>query len=108
MYLLDGGNTASGDGGVVEYDLGTPFVPSTATSVNEVDTTSTLVAFEQDVEFDDDGTRMYVIDSFTGAAPSVKIAVYKLSTPFHTSTATFVGSIKNFFDGSGGTGAPLG
>jgi len=108
MYLLDGGNTASGDGGVVEYDLGTPFVPSTATSVNEVDTTSTLVAFEQDVEFDDDGTRMYVIDSFTGAAPSVKIAVYKLSTPFHTSTATFVGSINNFFDGSGGTGAPLG
>ncbi len=108
MYLLDGGNDASGDGGVVEYNLGTAFVPSTATSVNEVDTTSTLVSFEQDVEFDDDGTRMYVIDSFTGASSLVKIAVYKLSTPFHTSTATFVGSINNFFNASGGTGTPLG
>ena len=108
MYLLDGGNDASGDGGVVEYNLGTAFVPSTATSVNEVDTTSTLVSFEQDVEFDDDGTRMYVIDSFTGASSLVKIAVYKLSTPFHTSTATFVGSINNFFNASGGTGTPIG
>ena len=51
---------------------------------------------------------MYVIDSHTTANSNAKIAVYKLSTPFHTSTATFVGSIANFFDASGGTGTPLG
>jgi len=108
MYFIDGGNNQIGDGGVVEYDLSTPFVPSTATFVNELVVTDKLSLFEQDVEFDDDGTRMYVIDSHTTANSNAKIAVYKLSTPFHTSTATFVGSIANFFDASGGTGTPLG
>ena len=108
MYLIDGGNNQIGDGGVVEYDLSTPFVPSTATFVNELDVSDKLSLFEQDVEFDDDGTRMYVIDSHTTPNSNAKIAVYKLSTPFHTSTATFVGSIANFFDASGGTGTPLG
>ena len=108
MYFVDGGNNQIADGGVVEYDLSTPFVPSTATFVNELVVTSELSLFEQDVEFDDDGTRMYVIDSHTTANANAKIAVYKLSTPFHTSTATFVGSIKNFFDASGGLGTPIG
>ncbi len=108
MYFVDGGNMSSGDGGVVEYDLSTPFVPSTATFVNELVVSTELSLFEQDVEFDDDGTRMYVIDSNTGANANAKIAVYKLSTPFHTSTATFVGSIKNFFNASGGLGTPIG
>ena len=108
MYLIDGGDNNIGDGGVIEYDLSTPFVPSTATFVNELVVSGELSLFEQDVEFDDDGTRMYVIDSHTTANSNAKIAVYKLSTPFHTSTATFVGSIANFFDASGGTGTPLG
>ena len=47
----------------MEYDLSTPFVPSTATFVNELVVSTELSLFEQDVEFDDDGTRMYVIDS---------------------------------------------
>ena len=108
MYLIDGGNNTISDGEVIEYDLSTPFVPSTATFVNELDVSGELSLFEQDVEFDDDGTRMYVIDSHTSPNSNAKIAVYKLSTPFHTSTATFVGSIANFFDASGGTGTPLG
>lgn len=108
MYFVDGGNNQIADGGVVEYDLSTPFVPSTATFVNELVVTNELSLFEQDVEFDDDGTRMYVIDSHTTANANAKIAVYKLSTPFHTSTATFVGSINNFFNASGGTGTPIG
>ena len=108
MYFVDGGNNNQGDGGVVEYDLSTPFVPSTATFVNELVVSTELSLFEQDVEFDDDGTRMYVIDSHTSANANAKIAVYKLSTPFHTSTATFVGSIKNFFNASGGLGTPIG
>ncbi len=108
MYLIDGGDNTIGDGEVIEYDLSTPFVPSTATFVNELDVSDKLSLFEQDIEFDDDGTRMYVIDSHVTANSNAKIAVYKLSTPFHTSTATFVGSIANFFDASGGTGTPLG
>jgi len=102
MYLLD--STA---GSVIEYDLSTAFDTSSATYVNELDVTSQTSKTEEDLEFDDDGTRMYIIESGTTAA-STKIYVYKLSTPFHTSTATFVGSIANFFDASGANGTPLG
>ena len=106
MYLLDAG-TANGDGGVVEYDLSTPYLTSSATFVNELVVTSQTSRFEEDLEFDDDGTRMYIIESGTTAA-ATNIYVYKLSTPFHTSTATFVGSIANFFDAAGSNGTPLG
>ena len=108
MYLFDAGHNTQGDGGVVEYDLSVPYDTSTASFVNELVTSDALSLFEQDVEFDDDGTRMYIIDSHTDNNANAKIAVYKLSTPFHTSTATFVGSIANFFDASGATGTPLG
>ena len=107
MYLFDAGHQSAADGGVVEYNLSTPYDTSTASFVNELVTTSVLSRFEQDVEFDDDGTRMYIIDS-SNVNASTKIGVYKLSTPYHTSTATFVGSIANFFDASGATGTPLG
>ena len=106
MYLLDAG-TANSDGGVVEYDLSTPYLTSSATFVNELVVTSQTSRFEEDLEFDDDGTRMYIIESGTTAA-ATNIYVYKLSTPFHTSTATFVGSIANFFDAAGSNGTPLG
>ena len=106
MYLLDAG-TANGDGGVVEYDLSTPYLTSSATFVNELVVTSQTSRYEEDLEFDDDGTRMYIIESGTTAAAN-NIYVYKLSTPFHTSTATFVGSIANFFDAAGSNGTPLG
>ena len=106
MYLLDAG-TANGDGGVVEYDLSTPYLTSSATFVNELVVTSQTSRYEEDLEFDDDGTRMYIIESGTTAA-ATKIYVYKLSTPFRTSTATYVGNIANFFDASGANATPLG
>jgi len=37
-----------------------------------------------------------------------RIYVYKLSTGFDTSTATFAGSMLNFFDAAGGGGTPGG
>ena len=108
MYLLDTGHNSIGDGGVVEYDLSIPYDTSSASFVNELVVSDVLSLFEQDIEFDDDGTRMYVIDSSNVDNANVKIAVYKLSNPYHTSSATFVGSIANFFDGSGDARTPLG
>mgnify|MGYP001285956322 FL=1 len=102
MYLLDGT-----PGSVIEYDLSTAFDTSSATYVNELDVTPQTERVEEDLEFDDDGTRMYIIESGTTAA-ATKIYVYKLSTPFRTSTATYVGNIANFFDASGSNGTPLG
>ena len=64
----------------------------------------------QDFSFDDDGTRMYVIETATTPATTY-IYVYKLSTGFDITTATFAGKVQQVFEslGSDGTnGTPLG
>ena len=103
MYLFD----FWGYEVVVEYHLSTPFLTSSASLGNVFDLDDVNVKFLQDLRFDDDGTRMYLIDSGTGHG-SWNFYVYKLSTGFDTSTATYVGKLANFFDASGGQGTPLG
>ena len=102
MFLVDAVNTK----GVIEYNLSTPYLPGSASFGNFFATESSREI--QDIDFDDDGTRMYVIESKSGNPSSDKIYAYKLSTGFDTSTATFVGSIANFFDAAGGDGGPGG
>ncbi len=102
MFLVD----AVGTVGVIEYDLSTPYLPGSASFGNFFATESSREI--QDIDFDDDGTRMYVIESKSGNPSSDKIYAYKLSTGFDTSTATFAGSIANFFDAAGGDGGPGG
>ena len=103
MYLFD----YWGYEVVVEYHLSTPFLTSSASLGNVFDLDDVNVKFLQDLRFDDDGTRMYLIDSGTGHG-AWNFYVYKLSTGFDTSTATYVGKLANFFDASGGQGTPLG
>jgi len=103
MFLV----AAYGDERVIEYNLSTPYLPSSATLGYDYDLADPNTTYLQSLEFDDDGTRMYLIESSTGAAAR-KIYVYKLSTGFDLSTATFVGSTANFFDASGSNGTPLG
>ena len=103
MYLFD----YNGDEVVVEYHLSTPFLPSSASLGNVLDLNDINEKFLQDLRFDDDGTRMYLIDSGTGHG-AWNFYVYKLSTGFDVSTATYVGKLANFFDASGGQGTPLG
>ena len=103
MYLFD----YNGDEVVVEYHLSTPFLPSSASLGNVLDLNDVNEKFLQDLRFDDDGTRMYLIDSGTGHG-AWNFYVYKLSTGFDVSTATYVGKLANFFDASGGQGTPLG
>ena len=103
MYLFD----FWGYEVVVEYHLSTPFLTSSASLGNVFDLDDVNVKFLQDLRFDDDGTRMYLIDSGTGHG-AWNFYVYKLSTGFDTSTATYVGKLANFFDASGGQGTPLG
>ena len=103
MYLFD----FDGYEVVVEYHLSTPFLTSSASLGNVFDLDDVNVKYLQDLRFDDDGTRMYLIDSGTGHG-AWNFYVYKLSTGFDTSTATYVGKLANFFDASGGQGTPLG
>ncbi len=90
MYLLDGKIHATN---VVEYNLSTPFDPSTASYNTTLNTETDGVAqYGMELAFDDDGTRMYFGEGNNGAATTYKIYVYKLSTPFSISSAAFVGS----------------
>ena len=105
MFLVD--VQANGTQGVIEYNLSTPYLPGSASFGNFFGL-GDLGSHFQDIDFDDDGTRMYVLEGRYGDEHANRIHVYKLSTGFDTSTATFAGSIANFFDAAGGDGGPGG
>lgn len=90
MYLLGGLQNSTS---VVEYNLSTPFDPSSASYNTTLNTeTDGVTFFGMELAFDDDGTRMYFGEGGNGASTLYKIYVYKLSTPFSIASATFVGS----------------
>jgi len=99
MFLMD----INGTVGIVEFNLSTPYLPGSASFGNFFAITENSATI-QDFDFDDDGTRMYVIES-NAASVNNKIYVYKLSTGFDTSTATFVGSVVNVFSAAGADGS---
>ncbi|MDA9852766.1 autotransporter outer membrane beta-barrel domain-containing protein [Candidatus Pelagibacter sp.] len=82
---------------IVEYHLATPYLPGSATKTEEFDVGPQVSTVVQDFDFDDDGTRMYVVTSWTSNA-NYNLAVYKLSTGFDVTTATHVGTMANFFN----------
>ena len=109
MFFID----SWADESVVTYNLSTPYDQTTATLGPELDLNDVNTRILQDIEFDDDGTRMYIIESHTGVVET-RTYVYKLSTPFNVSTGTYVGNSINIFtaDGDGQSeasqGRPLG
>ncbi len=108
MYFFhNGGGDPARDERVIQYTLSTPYDPSSRTSVDVFQLGNRTSEIPQDIEFDDDGTRMYIIESHTGVR-TTEIDVYKLTTGFDVTTASYVGSITNFFNAAGGNGTPLG
>ena len=105
MFLID----VNSNKRVVEFNLSTPYDTSTVTEGNSFAISGTTAVL-QDFSFDDDGTRMYIIESDT--TPGTRyIYVYKLSSDFDITTATFAGKVEQVFEdvGSDGTdGTPLG
>ncbi len=90
MYLTDGMQNITN---IVEYNLSTPFDPSSASYSTTLNTeTDGVTFFGMELAFDDDGTRMYFGEGGNGSSTLYKIYVYKLSTPFSIASATFVGS----------------
>ena len=87
MFLLDGDVN---DSKVVEYQLSTPFDQSTASYNGKLEIEDTLTFAAMTVEFDDDGTRMYVGES-SNSSQFTNIFVWKLSTPYSVTSATYAG-----------------
>ena len=106
MYLNDADvdvNTV-----VVEYDLATPYLPGSATGTREFNISDETDNAIQDVDFDDDGTRMYVVESRDNLDNNNNLIVYKLSTPFDVTSAKHVGTLNTFSDANNGGIRPLG
>ena len=97
MYLSDGNSNTTN---IVQVKLSTPYDPSSGTFEHNLDTEPAVVGarFTMDIFFDDDGTRLYIsearhrYDTPSGLAGTATFMyVYKLSTPFELSSATYVG-----------------
>ena len=95
MFLLDGDTD---DSKVVEYQLSTPFDQSTASYNGKLEIEDTLTYAAMTVEFDDDGTRMYVGES-SNTSQFNNIYVWKLSTPYSVTSATYAGKWQIDFRG---------
>ena len=96
MYLNDG-QVNSND--VTQVNLSTPFDPSSGTFAFNLNTQTNVGTgrYTMDISFDDDGTRLYIsearhrYDTPSGLAGTATFMyVYKLSTPFELSSATYV------------------
>jgi len=96
MYLLDGHINSSN---IMEYNLSTPYDQSTASFSHLLDLESELALYAMELEFDDDGTRMYVTEATTSPSTNY-IYVYKLSTPFAVSSSKYVGKYQIAYRGS--------
>ena len=94
MYLNDG-SINSND--VTQINLSTPFDPSSGTFAFNLNTQTVVGSgrYTMDISFDDDGTRLYISEGRPNAnslkGVSTFMYVYKLSTSFELSSATYVG-----------------
>ncbi len=94
MYLNDGTKNTTD---ITQVNLSTPFDPSSGTfafNLNTEDIPDLRVnGFTFEIAFDDDGTRLYISEGLNNhtAVPTFMF-VYKLSTPFELSSATYVGA----------------
>ncbi len=93
MYLNDGHKNTTD---ITQVNLSTPFDPSSGTFAFNLNTEDipdlTANRFTFEIAFDDDGTRLYISEGLNNSTgiPTF-IYVYKLSTPFELSSATYVG-----------------
>ena len=93
MYLNDGFRNTTD---ITQVNLSTPFDPSSGTFAFTLNTEDipdlTAGRFTFEIAFDDDGTRLYISEGLNNSTgiPTF-IYVYKLSTPFELSSATYVG-----------------
>ena len=94
MYLNDGTKNTTD---ITQVNLSTPFDPSSGTfafNLNTEDIPDLRVnGFTFEIAFDDDGTRLYISEGLNNhtTVPTFMF-VYKLSTPFELSSATYVGA----------------
>jgi len=94
MYLNDGSKNVTD---ITQVNLSTPFDPSSGTfafNLNTEDIPDLRVnGFTFEIAFDDDGTRLYISEGLNNStAVPTFMFVYKLSTPFELSSATYVGA----------------
>lgn len=84
VYIVDSSNDV-GTHGVISYDLSTPYDISSATHLRSFNSSPNVVTYAG-VDFNDDGTKMYIGG---GDAGNPTIDSFTLSDPYNISTASF-------------------
>ena len=108
MYTFEAVHSGS-EVPIIEYDLSTPFTPGSATLGRELDVKNIPNTTLQDIDFDDDGTRLYLVESSGSNTLNQEIYVWKLSTAFDVSTAIYQGKLPLTFNAAGTQGGtPIG
>ena len=103
MYITNAGkNDSTNTNFIYQVKLSTPFDPSTGANPASEDVEHIFDASPQldfqttELEFDDDGTRMYLLESQSnprlgdGNHVQTYMYVYKLSDPFNLASATYI------------------
>ena len=103
MYITNAGkNDSTNTNFIYQVKLSTPYDPSTGANpasedVEHIFDASPQLAFQTtELEFDDDGTRMYLLESQSnprlgdGNHVQTYMYVYKLSDPFNLASATYI------------------
>ena len=94
---------------IIEYNLSTPFTPGSATLGKELNVKGIPNTTLQDINFDDDGTRLYLVESSGNNTTNHEVYVWKLSTAFDISTANYKGKLALTFNAAGTQGGtPIG
>ena len=91
---------------VVQYNLGTAFDPSSAGSVEFLNVREDFPKINKAIHalnFDDDGTRMYLSAGHFGSTSDHPLITYELSEPFNIRSAKKVGSYNHFGAAGGAT-----
>lgn len=90
LYVLGQGHgITAGLGKVTQYTMSAPYTINTATYIRQFSVPS--ATYLKDIEFNNTGTRMYIVDGSGGNLGNV--AEYVLSSPWDISTASFSNSL---------------
>ena len=98
MYVV-GFNGASDNGFIGQYSLSTPFSISSA-SLDEDKNITTVLKRPQDIKFNSDGTKVFVISTKSQTGNKDSIAAWPLSIPYDITSLNLSDDTETFFSGT--------
>ena len=99
MYVVGFSGTTDSESYIAQYSLSTPFSISSASLDENKDILSVLKR-PQDIKFNSDGTKVFVISTKSQTGNKDSIAAWPLSTPYDITTLNVSDDTETFFSGT--------